>query len=134
MRTETEIRARIDRWNKVKLSEFKQQPVATVICELQWILGDAYDVIQANEDVRTELKRLSGVNRTLRSMTQERNTSLDYYIVRPRWDEIRNPGAGVVGCSCGESLWTVSELRDHWQMGHFDYVVNPAEPVKMEGA
>jgi len=71
-------------------------------------------------------------------MSQERDTSRDYYIIRPRWEElasrISSSGAGVVGCSCGGSLWSMSELRDHWQMGHFDYVVNPAEPVKMEGA
>jgi len=67
-------------------------------------------------------------------MSQERDTSRDYYIIRPRWDELDFRGAGVVGCSCGDSLWTMAEVREHWQMGHFDRVVNPCEPVKMEGA
>jgi len=52
-----------------------------------------------------------------------------YFIVRPRWEDILGGirGAGVVGCSCGASLWTPSEVRDHWQQGHFDRVINPGD-------
>jgi len=52
MRSEDEIKARIYRWNKVTLSEFQQEPVATAMCELRWVLGDNFDIIQANNEAR----------------------------------------------------------------------------------
>jgi hypothetical protein len=32
----------------------------------------------------------------------------------------RFPGAAVVLCSCGQTLWTIDGVNHHWQLGHFD--------------
>ena len=29
-------------------------------------------------------------------------------------------GGGVMLCTCGESLWGVRAVREHWQSGHHD--------------
>lgn len=47
-----------------------------------------------------------------------------YFILRPRWDEV--PKANTV-CTCGESLMELGALREHWQLGHFDRVINPGD-------
>ncbi|MHA2265053.1 MAG: hypothetical protein ACXAEN_21890 [Candidatus Thorarchaeota archaeon] len=52
-------------------------------------------------------------------------------MIRPDWhefaSEVTNSGAHIVNCNCGSTLWTKQELREHWQMGHFDTVKNPIE-------
>ena len=50
-----------------------------------------------------------------------------YFIIRPRFEDIQVAGAGVYGCSCGACLWTVSELKEHWQLGHYDRIINPGD-------
>ena len=53
---------------------------------------------------------------------------MSYIIIRPRWDEICYHGGGVLMCTgCLESLFSVSQAREHWQLGHFDRVINPGD-------
>lgn len=38
--------------------------------------------------------------------------------------------ADVIGCRCGQDLWSVEQTQDHWRQGHFDI----PQYVTMEGA
>jgi len=45
-------------------------------------------------------------------------------MVRPDWSTFRGrfQQPSFVRCSCGETLQSFNQLRDHWQFGHFDEV------------
>lgn len=46
-------------------------------------------------------------------------------MVRPPWhtiQEMLTQHPSVVICSCGQDLSTERAVREHWQLGHFDYV------------
>ena len=49
-----------------------------------------------------------------------------YFIIRPQWEVVR-AGAGLTICSCGGTLWGPTDTREHWQLGHFDFVINPGD-------
>ena len=41
--------------------------------------------------------------------------------LHPTWREIENRiGGAYVMCSCGRTLTTIEQTREHWQLGHFD--------------
>lgn len=43
---------------------------------------------------------------------------------RPDWNELVKRTAGsYVMCSCGSSLQTMGQLREHWQQGHCDEIL-----------
>ena len=43
--------------------------------------------------------------------------------VRPDFDELCKQLSGAyVACSCGHILETFEQVREHWQLGHFDMV------------
>lgn len=43
-------------------------------------------------------------------------------MVRPDWGEFISSIEGYIMCNCGSILHTRQQTREHWQMGHFDYV------------
>ena len=44
-------------------------------------------------------------------------------MIRPSWENIAKMFYGsYVGCSCGQTLQTQEQLRNHWQLGHFDFI------------
>ena len=60
-------------------------------------------------------------------MTQIRT----YMMYRPEWEDVAYP-KGILTCSCGASLFTQAEVREHWQAGHFDKVINVGDPDYVE--
>ena len=58
MRSKQEIQARLEEWNKVKFSEFEQNALASIICELQWVLGEDVDILTSNELWRAQEEAL----------------------------------------------------------------------------
>lgn len=43
-------------------------------------------------------------------------------MVRPGWYEfVKKTSGGYLQCTCGRVLQTFEQVRDHWQLGHFDY-------------
>lgn len=58
MRHAYEIQERLEKWNKVKLSEFEQNALASIICELQWVLGADVDILRSNELWRAQEEAL----------------------------------------------------------------------------
>lgn len=53
------------------------------------------------------------------------------YVLRPIM--LRPPRRGVLDainhCSfCGQHLWTTRDTDRHWEMGHFDRLINPDDP------
>jgi len=58
MRSEEEIKTRINEWEKTKFSDFEQNPVGTAICELRWVLGAEFDILAENKRAREFLPRL----------------------------------------------------------------------------
>lgn len=36
------------------------------------------------------------------------------------WRPPSRPTGGVHLCSCGQSLWTVDKVIEHWHVGHMD--------------
>jgi hypothetical protein len=50
------------------------------------------------------------------------------YNKRPNYHKLISDFVGsYVACSCGLTLITQEEIRDHWQLGHFDYTVDEDE-------
>ena len=47
--------------------------------------------------------------------------------LRPPMELFLTGGYGVLICSCGASLWTIEDMQDYWQKGHFDDVFNPTD-------
>ena len=54
-------------------------------------------------------------------------------MVRPDWDVIAKASQGAyLYCNCGAILQTFGQGREHWQMGHFDYVKKNIDPKSQE--
>lgn len=41
--------------------------------------------------------------------------------IRPLWEDVT---LTVIECTCGTVLHTQLQTREHWQLGHFDKVIN----------
>lgn len=53
-------------------------------------------------------------------------------VIRPEWRVLlQDCEAGYVYCDCGEILQTTAQVRDHWQLGHFDYVEDASLVAEM---
>lgn len=52
--------------------------------------------------------------------------AMSVQMVRPPWHEfIEKVRGSVVMCTCARDLHGTGHVREHWQLGHFDYVVGP---------
>jgi hypothetical protein len=52
---------------------------------------------------------------------------LEPVIIRPQYSELQAI-PGLNHCQCRQHLWLTSDTRKHWEMGHFDRLVNPGDP------
>ena len=52
-------------------------------------------------------------------------------MIRPPWEATAKGEGGYIMCSCGSTLQTTQDTREHWQSGHFDYVKSTDTEFKM---
>lgn len=46
-------------------------------------------------------------------------------MIRPNWPIPMGSGWYAAECGCKALLYSWTDVREHWQMGHYDYLENP---------